>query len=173
MNEIESKILEINEKAVVRKLKKFGAKRIFSGKIQAYYFDCKKASLGRRHQVLRLRQKGKETELVFKSGRSGKTFKIMRELETKVGDFNAMKQILLSLGFQVIKTYRKTRVSYALGRIHFEIDRYPGIPPLLEIEASSTGEVKKWIKKLGFSLSQAKSWSSFGVLDFYKKGKKA
>jgi adenylate cyclase class IV len=43
---------------------------------------------------------------------------------------------------------KKHRFSYTLDGLEFDIDIYEGIPPLLEIEAHSTDEIKEYIHKL-------------------------
>jgi adenylate cyclase class IV len=43
----------------------------------------------------------------------------------------------------------KQRIAYRHKGVHFDIDIYPDIPPLLEIEAEDKKTIYKWIKKLG------------------------
>lgn len=79
----------------------------------------------------------------------------MTETETNVSDPEKTEDILLAIGFEKIRTVSKRRRSFVLegseGKI--EIDEYPGIPPLLEIEAESPEAVERVAKTLGFSPS--------------------
>ena len=79
----------------------------------------------------------------------------MTETETFVSDPEKMETIILSIGFEKIRTVSKRRRSFVLegseGKI--EIDEYPGIPPLLEIEAESPEAVERVAKTLGFAPS--------------------
>lgn len=79
----------------------------------------------------------------------------MTETETNVSDPEKTEDILLAIGFEKIRTVSKRRRSFVLegseGKI--EIDEYPGIPPLLEIEAESPEAVERIAVRLGFSPS--------------------
>lgn len=79
----------------------------------------------------------------------------MTETETNVSDPEKTEDILLAIGFEKVRTVSKRRRSFVLegseGKI--EIDEYPGIPPLLEIEAESPEAVERVAKTLGFSPS--------------------
>ena len=79
----------------------------------------------------------------------------MTETETNVSDPEKTEDILLAIGFEKIRTVSKRRRSFVLegseGKI--EIDEYPGIPPLLEIEAESPEAVERVAKTLGFAPS--------------------
>jgi adenylate cyclase class 2 len=165
MNEVELKILEVNVDAVVKKLLSIGAKKIFEGDIQARYFDFPDGKLRNAGSVLRL-----EFELAFKKKSSDdESVKSQDETETIVSDIEAMKKILLNLGLIEKIGLNKHRVSYSLGKVHFEFDTFPGIPTFLEIEAHSIKEAKDWVEKLGFSIKDAKPWSGKEVLKHYGK----
>lgn len=79
----------------------------------------------------------------------------MTETETFVSDPEKTEDILLAIGFEKVRTVNKRRRSFALegseGKI--EIDEYPGIPPLLEIEAESPEAVERIALSLGFEAS--------------------
>lgn len=80
----------------------------------------------------------------------------MTETETFVSDPDKMETIVLSIGFEKVRTVSKRRRSFVLedseGKI--EIDEYPGIPPLLEIEAESPEAVERVALSLGFDASE-------------------
>lgn len=169
MKEVEVKILEVNASEAIRRLKKMGARKVFDGFMQAHYYDDAKGRLKKSGTVLRLRQKGSLVELTTKKRINHKQAKVMDERQTHVDDFETMHQILLRLGFQIQKSIRKHRVSYRLDRDYFEFDTYPGIPTLLELESSSLQRIQKNLKKLGYTIKETKSWSSYDVLRFYDK----
>jgi adenylate cyclase class 2 len=84
--------------------------------------------------LLRLR-KDQKTELTFKSPPvdSDKNFKVYRELEVEVDDFDTCGEILESLGFHPEQTYEKWRETFALGETRLLVDTTPyGV--FLEIE---------------------------------------
>lgn len=89
----------------------------------------------------------------------------MTETETSVSDPDNAETILLSIGFEKVRTVSKRRRSFVLegseGKI--EIDEYPGIPPLLEIEAESPEAVERVARSLGFDPSELVSDSVTGL----------
>ena len=119
--------------------------------------------------MLRLRKRDGKFELVFKNLVSKEKAKIMEEFQVTVDDFDAMKDVFLNLGLKVILKIAKHRTSYLLDGVHFEIDTFEGIPALLEIEASNLKVIGKYVKKLGFSMKDAKPWSGKEVLEYYGK----
>ena len=79
----------------------------------------------------------------------------MIETETEVSDPEAMETILLSVGFEKVRTVEKRRRTFTKDGIPgiVELDEYHGIPPLLEIEAESPEEVARIATILGFAKS--------------------
>ena len=122
--------------------------------------------------MLRLRKRDGKFELGFKNLVSKEKAKIMEEFQVTVDDFDAMKDVFLNLGLKVILKFAKHRTSYLLDGVHFEIDTFEGIPALLEIEASNLKVIGKYVKKLGFSMKDAKPWSTDDVINHYKNMKK-
>jgi adenylate cyclase class IV len=47
-----------------------------------------------------------------------------------------------------IREKKKHRISYSLKKLEFDIDKYDGMPTLLEIEAHTIEEINKYIEKL-------------------------
>jgi adenylate cyclase class 2 len=54
-----------------------------------------------------------------------------------------------------------------LDDVEIEIDSWPQIPVYLEIEAKSSNEVKKMVKKLGFDLSETTSINTNKIYQRY------
>ncbi len=169
MKEVEVKILEIDKGALRGKLKALGAKRVFSGPLEAYYYDYPDNQLYRGGKVLRLRRRGAQWELTFKEAVSKRNAKIMNEYEINLPKNHRLGEIMEGVGLKVYRKFKKHRESFLLAKVHFEIDTYPGIPPFLEVEAPDLSTVKKYVKKLGFSMSQAKPWSTYELFRHYHK----
>ncbi len=171
MREIEVKILEIDHDDVVGKLKKFGAKKTFSGKLENYYYDFKNRLLSNNKTVLRLRRQPNKSILCVKQTISNSSAKQMHEHETEV-DFSKTKKMLEQLGFVCIESLVKQRESWSLGSIHLDFDRYTGnrkkIPEFLEIEGPSVKQIQSIAKKLGFSKKDLKPWGANKLLEYYK-----
>ncbi|MFH0961868.1 MAG: class IV adenylate cyclase [archaeon] len=169
MVETEVKILGINERAVESRLKALGARKIFDGRIDGLALDFPDGVLWKSGALLRLRKRGKNSELTFKRVVSGKRTKRAVEIETDVSDFARAKRIFEALGLVEKWRISKHRTSYKLGKAEIEIDKLPGIPAYLEIEAESFGEIRRIAERLGFGAGELKPWSMRDVIAHYSK----
>ncbi len=169
MEEIEVKILEIDVKEIEEKLKKIGAEKVFEGEIVSIYFDFPGKLLEKEGKILRLRQKGNLVILTYKELISQDKAKIMDEYELEVDDFSSMKRIFEGVGLFPLYQFNKHRTTYKLNQAHFEIDKYPGIPAFLEIEAPDLNTIDEIVSELGFSREKVNSYSIKDVLEYYDK----
>ena len=168
MREIEVKILEIDKVAIEKKLLACGAKKVFDGPVDVRMYDTPAGDLKKRGVILRLRKKRLYGELTVKSDfKRTRLAKTSSEYETRV-DFIAARKVLKVLGYSESFRMKKHRIEYALGPVHFEIDKIPGIPWFLEIEASSEKQLSAWVKKLGFTQADTKNWWWHEVIDYYR-----
>ena len=169
MQEVEVKILGINKSELISKLVQLGAKKVFEGEMEICYFDFEDASLRKAGKIVRLRTKGERAELTLKEKVSKEKMKVNNEFETLVDSFDAAKKILEKIGLKEGGQMKKHRISYSLEDAHFELDTLPKIPTYLEIEAHSLERVEFFVKKLGFSMSEAKPWTQQEVMKHYSK----
>ena len=169
MKEIEIKILEIDKIRIIEKIKELNAVMVFDGELVNTYFDYEDCSLEKKGKHLRLREKGKNTEITLKENFSKVTAKIADEYKITFLEREDAKKILAGMGLVVNIQVRKYRTSFHLGDIAFEIDEIPGIPPLLEIEAPDMDTIEKYVKYFGYNMSDAKPWSFREVMQYYKK----
>jgi len=169
LKEIEVKILEINVEKTEKKLKEMGAEKVFDGKLINIYFDFPDKRLEKEGKVLRLRKKDDKVILTFKKLITQKEAKIMDEYEVEVKDFGLIKEIFEGIELLPIYEFIKHRKTYELNQTHFEIDKYPEIPPFLEIEAPDLQKVYEMIPNLGFSKEDVNSYSIKDVLEYYGK----
>lgn len=171
MYEIEVKLLDINPEMVVQNLISLGAKKTFDDEILAIYFDSADKSITKNKDTVRLRKEGKKTVLTFKKYISNAEMKVREEQEVEVSDFNAMSEILRSLGLSPWLEMEKHRVTYELDNTHFEIDKYHGtyefIPAFLEIEAADAAVVYKYAELLGFRKEDCRPWDALQVAQYY------
>ena len=176
MKEIEAKILEINRKKVEETLTGQGAKKIFDGDIQTFFFDFKDGAIVKAKNVLRLRQEQGKNELTFKKVKFSKAAKQAEELTIEVSDLETAEKILENLGLQVQETMKKHRTSYKIDDVGFDIDCYLGsydyIPEFMEIEAEKTSELSKYAKLLGYKPEDCLPWSTNDLIRHYSKGNK-
>ena len=169
MIEKEVKILDVDPLKVARKLGSLGAKKVFQGELITVYYDFPGNALRKSGKVFRIKKKGAIAEICIKIKKPGKKLKVMEEYETAVGDFETAEKIFTALNLKKTKEIRKKRTSYVLSGVHFEIDEIPGIPPFLEIEAGSWGDIRSFAAKLGLGHREMKAWSVVEVMSYYGK----
>ncbi len=149
--EIEVKFYVDNVDKVHEKLQKMGAQSdgsVFESNIR---YDTREKSLMKNHCLLRLRKDVKNT-LTFKSAGDqtegeDREFKILREIEVEVNDFQALDSILQHLGYEPVQIYEKYRETFTLGKTVICIDEMPfGV--FLEIEGEKQA-IKDVARDLG------------------------
>lgn len=116
-------------------------------------FEAPGQALKRKKSLLRLRRDQK-TKLTFKSTppEPDNQFKIMRELEVEVSDFDTMHSILEALGFHHEQVYEKWRETLVLDETQFCLDRMP-YGDFLEIEGQKQ-DIKNFATQLGLRWNQ-------------------
>jgi adenylate cyclase class 2 len=114
-------------------------------------YDTPDRSLRRQGMLLRLRRVGDESKITWKGAGVAGPHKSRPELETSIGSFEVLAEILKQLGFERIFRYEKFRTEYENGREHsvVTVDETP-IGNYIEIEGEP-----EWIdgtaRQLGFS----------------------
>jgi len=148
--EIEVKFYLENAVFIRDKLLSAGAKssgRLFESNI---CFDDADDSLKAKQSLLRLR-KDKKVTLTHKSKpEAGETeFKVLKELEVVVSDFDMMRNILEILGYHRTLVYEKYRETLTMGKTKLCIDRMP-FGDFMEIEGSKA-DIRNLAQELGMS----------------------
>jgi len=175
MREIEVKILEINSKEIQKTLLDMGAKRVFNGEIKTVFFDFSNSSIVKAKNVLRLRKEDDKAELTYKKVQFTKAAKEAEEDTVEVSSIETMQRILENLGLHVTEEMIKHRISYKIGDVRFDLDRYMGkynfIPEFMEIESENLELVEKSALQLGFKKEQCLSWSTPELIKHYSNKK--
>ncbi len=169
MKEIEVKILEIDAAEVRRKLVGLGARRTYAGPVVTVYLDTDNERLKRHDESLRVRQIGDSVKVCYKGRNQSRVFKSREEIEVVTSDLEDTVALLERLGFVVQKKRTKRRESYRIGNAVFDIDKYPRIPALLEVEAPSQRLVAQFVRRLGYSMSDATNMSLRELEEYYNK----
>jgi len=171
MMEIEVKILEVDPRALVRRLEELGAEKASDADLEALFFDFPDGSLERARNLLRLRRSGTHCWLTYKDYVADPGAKVREEWEVTVSDYSQARRILEALGLRARLRIQKHRVAYRLDRASLAIDCHQGefarIPPLLEIEAPSVEDVHAVAKLLGFSPEQCRPWGFSELIAHY------
>ncbi len=179
MEEIEVKVIEVNKAGIEKKLKSLGAKKAFSGKIEAIIMDFPDKRLKKSGQILRLRKmtadNGEVKCILTHKHAKKKSAKVKtaKETEFEIGSFDGMKEVLMEAGLVQIGGMDKHRTSWAIGKSHVEIEEYLGkfkyVPCFLEIESPSAKEVYAVAKKIGIEKKDCLPWSSWDLVEYYDK----
>jgi adenylate cyclase class IV len=146
--ECEVDILDIDKGAAERRLREMGAKYKGHTKFRRIEFLIGRKRAGP-HSWARVRTDGRVTTITVKRFR-GKRLP-MEEHEVEVGDFESAVRVMGKLTRSELSYFENERDSYELGRAKITIDKWPGIPHLIEIEGPSMAYVKNLHKKLGIT----------------------
>lgn len=163
--ELEVKILDINPEAIRKRLRELGAVHKGDSSQKRYVYDVKPAQPG---AWIRLRDNGQKTTLTIKEI-TNDDIDGTREIEIETDDFNTTNQLLEYLGFKARAYQENRRSSYELDGAEVELDEWPKIPPYLEIESKSKGQIDEVLKKLGYSrkdttsINTEKVYSQYGL----------
>ena len=178
MLEKEIKILDININELTKKLEKMWADKHFDWFIHDIYYDFpseEKNKMEANKRLFRVRKKWETHLYTIKRKRNMKKdwwekwFKIADEKEREITDVENFKKVLIGYWMKKIREKKKHRISYSLWKIEFDIDIYNSIPPLLEIEAHTTTEIEKYIKKLWLENNVKKDFWSRWLFKYYWK----
>ncbi len=178
MKEIEVKVLEIDRKKVEDALAGLGAEKILDSNVQTIFFDFQDGKIVKAKDVLRLRKIEGKVELTYKKVRATQTVKEAEEFSVDVSSLEDMQKILENLGLFETENMLKHRVSFKLGNVRFDLDRYLEdygfVPEFMEIEAESYDLINHYAELLGFSSKECLPWSTYDVIQYYssKKEKK-
>jgi len=157
-DEIELKFMDIDKKAIIRRLKEIGAIKEFEGEMQSITFLKDGFARGdSSKKYLRIRKIGEECFLTYKGPAKDSKLHIRDEIEIKVSDFDATVKIITALGFSTSPLFKKRRMHHTLGKSHIEIDELEGIPAYLEIEAESEKKMGELCALLGLDMSEGKN----------------
>lgn len=149
--EHEIKVLDVDIDALTKKLEEIGAEKVYDDSRTIIAIDTEdREFLNKRDKLIRVTYEGsiKVTMHVNQSQpdiKAGIKFKTSRLKETM--DF------FHEMGLDPISEVSVPRISYELGKIDFDIDSFPAIPPFLEIDIENITDegytVESLLKVLG------------------------
>ena len=160
--EKEIKILEINLPALISRIESFWGKRSTDrSTIHDTYFEGE--AIDNQPKKIRIRRYNSTDIITMKIGWSAydtcNEFKQRREYESDIAR-GVTKQTLREQWLTPWREKYKTRISFTLEDIICDIDLYPGIPPLVEIEWTSKRSIRGRIEKLWlWSHESSNRWS--------------
>ncbi len=131
-------------------------------------FEDAEKTLIQKKSLLRLR-KGAKITLTYKSEPPFKDnqFKILKEFEVEVSDFDAMEHILKSLGFHEEQVYEKWRETYVFGDTHLCLDTMP-YGHFLEIEGKKES-IEQLASQIGLLWEKRILLNYLSIFDIIKR----
>ena len=159
--EYEIRFLEIDKEKLIQKLKSLGA--IEKGnwlQIRKTYDLVNPMP----NSWVRLRTNGIATTLTVKEIKSDKVDGT-KELEVKVDSFEETDAILTKIGLKSRNFQQNRRHQFVYENVEIDIDQWPLIPTLVELEGKSEEEIKNVCEELG--LDYLKS-TTMDITDIYK-----
>jgi adenylate cyclase, class 2 len=121
----------------LKQVKALGARFLEAEHHQDLYFNAPDRDFRRTDEALRIRIKDGKANLTYKGRKLDASTKSRLELKADIHDPEALKQILVALGFTPSGEVRKTRTKYVLGELTFALDEVEGLGSFLEIEVSA------------------------------------
>lgn len=166
MKEIEAKILEVDTDKLRAKLEEIGVSKVFEENVKSEFYDFEDGRIEENGQI-RLRTIGDNSFVTRKIDIDDDRAKVKEEIEFDVEEPDEVRKFLKSIGLEKIESGEKKRAKWHKNSVEYVIDWYPGIPPLMEIEAPSHQKLQKAFKKLGYEFEKTVDWGSTKLHEHY------
>ncbi len=149
--EQEIKVLDVDVSKLVENLEKIGAKKVYDDVRTIITLDTKENTfLNQKDKLIRVTDEGniKVTMHVNQSNPE-----IKEEIKFKTSRLKETMDFFHQLELDPISEVSAKRISFELGKIDFDIDLFPTIPPFLEIDIKHLEEenitVESLLEELG------------------------
>lgn len=171
MQEIETKILEVDVEDVKSKLEKLGAEKIQETRLSVDWFKDKEHGEGNYPWFLRIRTDSNgKAEVTWKGKREHLgVSSTKKEINLQISDPQACAELFTEVGLELYGHQEKDRISWKYKNWRFDLDQYPGMPAYLEIEGESEESIKEAIVLLGL---EDKTATPLGERDVIQKNYK-
>jgi predicted adenylyl cyclase CyaB len=159
--EIEAKIKVTKLEPLAEKLRQLGAEFLQTVREQDLYFNSADGLLKKSDRGLRLRKRTSqvlnsksEIFLTYKGPRGKSVFKSREEIQVRVDDFDAMKNILLGLGYKEHLTVDKIRQIWQLEQCEICLDDVMHLGTFIEVEGPDEKTIAGILEKLGLDKTE-------------------
>ena len=169
--EIEVVFLEVDTEKLEKTLDEIGAVKVKDTFYKHTAFDYPDYRLDKDNSWIRLRDDGEKTTLTYKkrlgvTSQDGSTNdEGMEEIEIVVDGYENTKHFLTAIGLIEKHEAEKKRTRWKKGTTFFDIDTWPGIPTLLEIEATRWRDIEEATTLLGF---KKEDWKICSINQIYR-----
>ena len=157
--EIETKVLDIDQKIIQEKLISLGAQKIKEDRLVVDWYRIKGIKKGEDPWFLRIRSySGGKHEVTWKPiSKILGTARMHKEINFLIEEPEKLADLFEELGLEKYAHQEKDRVSFSYKDWMFDIDQYPQMPAFMEIEGHSEEHVKEAMKLLG--LENNRTWA--------------
>lgn len=152
MQEIEARWIKLDSKEIEQKLDKLGAVRESESFFKEWIFAYPEWKA--HNKRIRVRDDGKNVWLTYKANPTWE-LDSTEEIEISSSSSTDTAKILEKIGVPMLRHQEKKRIQYKLGDATVDLDFWPKIPMVLEIEAPSKEFVIETAKLLGLAWSDA------------------
>ena len=171
--EIEAVYLDINKEEIEKELRAIGAEKTGDIFYRHSSYDYPDLRLDKDNSWIRLRDEGDKIILAFKkrlgvTSQDGSTNDDgMEEIELEVSSYEETAHFLKKIGMVEKHEAEKKRSRWQKREIIFDIDTWPSIPTLLEIEGPSWEEVDSAARLLNLDPENKKVCSVNQIYKIY------
>lgn len=152
MQEIEARWIGVDRKQIEEKLEALGAQREFKSFFKEWIFAYPE---WRAHNKrIRVRDDGKNVWLTYKANPTWEVDST-EEIEISSSSSADTAKILEKIGVPMLRHQEKKRIQYSLGDAHIDLDFWPKIPMVVEVEAPTKERVMDVAAQLGLSWDEA------------------
>lgn len=150
--EIEARFIGLDQGTVEAELKKLGAEKQFESMFREWIFRREEWTpfFGR----VRVRDDGRTVWLTYKANPTW-AVDSTEEIEVEVSSSEEAAKFIQKVGVPLVRYQEKKRIQYRLEDIAFELDFWPKIPMVLEIESVTKEKVMHGAKLLGLDWTNA------------------
>jgi adenylate cyclase class 2 len=150
--EIEARWINLDPATLEKKLTAIGATKEGSYMFQEWIFAHPEWRKDNRR--LRVRSDGKQTWLTYKANATW-AVDSTEEVEVTVSSAEEMAKMIAKIGIPILRHQEKRRDTWTLRDIVFDLDYWPKIPMVFEIEGPSEEKVREGAKLLGLDWKDA------------------
>ena len=163
--EIEARFINLDQKIIEKKLEEIGARKISESFFKEWIFWHKNKEWMEKNRRIRIRDSGEKVWLTYKAQPTW-GIDTTEEVEVTVSSADEAKKLVEKIGVPFQRYQEKKRIQYKLGDTSIDLDFWPKIPMVLEIEALSKEEVMRAANLLElkgkdaiFGLRELSCWS--------------
>lgn len=158
---MEIKVLDVDSNIIEEKIFSLGAKKVFDDTRVITYFSHKDIKV----PFLKLTEEGEKLKL---SSQNNETHE---EVKLFVSRKEECIKLLGTLGYFPVSEVKARRISYELGSIDFDIDKFPEIPAFLEIDLGESPDIslEQILTNLGIEQNKKGQMSTPDIVKLYGK----